>query len=139
MKKRFVALLLVLILSVSVLAIPVNAAELTYTIEVDFSQYSGTVKSAVIENESASISEDYTSSVEAGKVSTITYTYDREKVGEFIQFKLTLDPIQKWVINGTEYTENTSIDNVTGTYKDDTLISAEEAKPNASNGLLIHR
>lgn len=128
MKKRFVALLLVLILSVSVLAIPVNAAELTYTIEVDLSQYSGTVKSAVIENESASISEDYTSSVEVGKVSTITYTYDREKVGEFIQFKLTLDPIQKWVINGTEYTENTSIDNVTGTYKDDTFDISRRSK-----------
>ena len=109
MKKRIVALLLVLILCTSLLSIPINAASLEYTITVDLSGYTGGVVSASIKDAYEFTDEDCTAKVVAGKVNTITYSYDRANAVNkaFVAFNLVLDsPIQKWTINGTDYTTN---------------------------------
>lgn len=108
MKKRIVALLLVLILCASFLP-TVNAAELQYTITVDLTEYSGNVLSATIKDLYGSTNVDCKAQAIPGKSNTITYAYDREQAmnNAFIEFELKLDTsVQSWVINNTEYTEN---------------------------------
>ena len=108
MKKRLLSLLLVLVMLLGVLPISVSAVNRTYTITVDLTEYTGTVKSksATLENGNGL---KYIASAVPGQSKTITYTYDREQAmnSAYIEFILKLDaPIQSWVINGETYTEN---------------------------------
>ena len=114
MRKRLVALLLILILSVSLLSVSVSATERTYKIVVDLTQYSGGITSAVIQSKDKQIKQNVLSQIEAGKVNTITYTYDREAAGKYVQFKLDLAaPIQAWVVNDKTYDTYTTVKNDT--------------------------
>ena len=114
MRKRLVALLLILILSVSLLSVSVSATERTYKIVVDLTQYSDDITSAVIQSKDKQIKQNVSSQIEAGKVNTITYTYDREATGKYVQFKLDLAaPIQAWVVNDKTYDTYTTVKNDT--------------------------
>ena len=123
MKKRIVALLLILILCTSFLPTTARAADVQYTITVDLTEYTGTVKSATLEDDYGSTSENCIASAVPGQSKTITYTYDREQDvnSAYIEFILKLDaPVQSWVINGTTYSENyTSPDYVTDDWGED--------------------
>lgn len=114
MRKRLVALLLILILSVSLLSVSVSATERTYKIVVDLTQYSDDITSAVIQSKDKQIKQNVSSQIEAGKVNTITYTYDREATGKYVQFKLDLAaPIRAWVVNDKTYDTYTTVKNDT--------------------------
>lgn len=109
MKKRIVALLLILILCTSFLPTTARAADVQYTITVDLTEYTGNVLSATLEDDYGFTREDYIASAVPGQSKTITYTYDREQAmnNAYIEFILKLDaPVQSWVIDGVTYTEN---------------------------------
>ena len=109
MKKRIVALLLILILCTSFLHTTARAADVQYTITVDLTEYTGNVLSATLEDDYGFTNEDYIASAVPGQSKTITYTYDREQAmnNAYIEFILKLDaPVQSWVIDGVTYTEN---------------------------------
>lgn len=109
MKKRIVALLLILILCTSFLPTTARAAAVQYTITVDLTEYTGKVISATLEDDYGFTSENCIASAVPGQSKTITYTYDREQAmnSAYIEFILKLDaPVQSWVIDGETYTEN---------------------------------
>ena len=110
MKKRFVALLLVLIFCVSALSVTVSAAEKTYTVTIDLTNYKGTVQEAYLKKGNTKI-EDWKSQLKAGEKKTFTYSYDREAEGssQWLCVRVTLDPVQSWTVGDNTYTTTTKV------------------------------
>ena len=110
MKKRLVALLLVLIFCVSALAVTVSAAEKTYTVTIDLTNYKGTVQEAYLKKGNTKI-EDWKSQLKDKKKKTFTYSYDREAEGssQWLCVRVTLDPVQSWTVGDNTYTTTTKV------------------------------
>ena len=99
MKKRFVALLLVLILCISTLSITVNAVSKKYTITIDLTKYSGDIKNALVMVGGQKTS--WTSELSAGTEKTFTIDYDRDGSTKYVTVQIQLGPSSRGLLTVT--------------------------------------
>lgn len=126
MKKRFVALLLVLILCISTLSITVNAVNKKYIITIDLTKYSGSIKNAVVMVGGKKTS--WTSDLAAGAKKTFTINYDRDGTTKYVTVQLQLGPLQSWIVNGVTYTETQKVDSGLPNKKNDYRLNETDAR-----------